>query len=368
MPYALSEEAIDTHRRIATKIIAPSLPERSHYYPMFDWLRAVLAIVVMAWHDDLIAWTHAGKFAVDIFFGLSGWLIGSVLLSMSPGGLPRFFFNRGLRIWIPYYIALALLIAVSLLKDNLTAKWAEFVAYDTLMVWNLFGTQQLHEYRMSMPLQGTANHFWSVNAEEQFYLLSPLLLVLAPTWGRSIWLWSAFAIGAWYANVYPAIILGVLAAVIASRRPEFHQIPWVRSVIYVAGVATAFSFYAGVQYELVAPLCALCIVLALAVKGRATTAGAIAGGMSYPLYLNHWIGVFVANALLSPYGMRESLSRKLLACMISIMLAVGLYMLVDRQLLKRRAGWYSERRGRFTTIAAYLMTGIGVIVGLCLTR
>jgi len=38
-----------------------------------------------------------------------------------------------------------------------------------------------------MPLKGTGNHFWSINAEEQFHLFAPLLLtIFARFGGRSI--------------------------------------------------------------------------------------------------------------------------------------------------------------------------------------
>src|SRR4051794_10501088 len=59
-----------------------SLPKAaSVYYPWFDWLRAVLAIPVMVGHDRLIPWAHSGNFAVRVFFALSGWLIGAMLMN-----------------------------------------------------------------------------------------------------------------------------------------------------------------------------------------------------------------------------------------------------------------------------------------------
>ncbi|WP_368509181.1 acyltransferase family protein [Aliiglaciecola sp. 1_MG-2023] len=57
--------------------------------------------------------------AVDIFFALSGWLIGGILLETKRKDLPRFYFNRAIRIWVPYYIALILLLLLSLMTDPL---------------------------------------------------------------------------------------------------------------------------------------------------------------------------------------------------------------------------------------------------------
>jgi hypothetical protein len=58
----------------------------------------------------------------------------------------------------------------------------------------------------------------------------------------------------------------------------------------------------GVDSELLAPFCALAIVLLLAVRiGWALSLAA------FPLYLDHWIGVFAANAVLTPIGLRGSM-------------------------------------------------------------
>lgn len=90
----------------------------------------MLANVVMLSHFGALgAWSNADGVAVDAFFALSRWLIGGILLNTDRAGLPRFFFNRALRIWSSYYLALALLIGVSLLRDPVGAKWLEFVAY-----------------------------------------------------------------------------------------------------------------------------------------------------------------------------------------------------------------------------------------------
>jgi peptidoglycan/LPS O-acetylase OafA/YrhL len=49
----------------------------------------------------VIPWDTAANLAVQIFFALSGWLIGGILLRTDVQDLPRFYFNRATRIWIP---------------------------------------------------------------------------------------------------------------------------------------------------------------------------------------------------------------------------------------------------------------------------
>ena len=72
----------------------------------------------------------------------------------------------------------ASLIAASLLRDPVTAKWLEIVFYKLSFVYNLFGTQQLANHVAEMPLRGTGSYFWSVNAEERFIC-----------WHRCCWCW-----------------------------------------------------------------------------------------------------------------------------------------------------------------------------------
>lgn len=192
--------------------------EKNNYYPYFDFLRIILAAIVMLYHDDVLTWHHSGSLAVEIFFALSGWLIGGMLLKMTPDKLPAFYFNRSLRIWIPYYFALSLLLGASILKDKIGKKWIEFVVYKISFVYNIFGTSQLADSKNLMPLNGTGNHFWSVNTEEQFYLLVPLLLVISsPKIGRNIFTWIVISVSALIFQIYASIVFGVLAAIIVNK-------------------------------------------------------------------------------------------------------------------------------------------------------
>ena len=322
----------------------------------------------MLGHDGLInAFPQAGNFAVQIFFALSGWLIGGILLNLSAADLPRFYFNRALRIWIPYFIAFVLLIAASLLREPVTSKWLEFVFYKLSFVYNLFGPPQLARHVQEMPLAGTGNHFWSVNAEEQFYLLAPLLLVLAaPRYGRHALTWLLIALAAWLSHIYASIVLGVLASVIASRHAGFQNNPGVRAGLWVLLAASSTALAMGGNYHLLAPGCAIAIVLLAAVAGRKHPLGVFAGGMSYPLYLNHWVGFFAAKALFKPFGLMDSSARHLLSFVLNIALAALLYWCIDRRVLMIRSQLYSPARGRLVIGAAYGMVIIGIGVGVTL--
>lgn len=338
------------------------------YYPWFDWLRALLAMVVMMGHDGLIPWSHSGDLAVKVFFALSGWLIGGILLQTERGDLPRFYFNRAIRIWAPYFLALALLLCASLLREPVTGKWLEFVFYKLTFVYNWFGASQLATSIDAMPERGTGNHFWSVNAEEQFYLLAPLLLVVSSQrFGRSIIVWVALATLAWLSRQYASIVFGVVAALAAHTEPGLFQSSRVRVLLGLIALASASALAVNFQYDLISPFLAISTVLLLAVPGPRQPWGEIAGGMSYPLYLNHWIGVYVANALLQPFGLRGSMAGHALSTLLNIALGVVLYLYMDRQLLNRRSAWYTRSRGMWVTRVAYLTVAIGLLVGIALS-
>ena len=162
-------------------------------FPLFDWLRIAMAATVVAGHAGLLPWESAANLAVQIFFALSGWLIGTILIEMKGDKLPLFYFNRTTRVWIPYFLALALLYAVSVLREPIGVRWFEFLTYDVTFTHNLFAlTPTAAQAIAAMPLKGAGNHFWSIAVEEQFYLVAPLILLFVPG-GRHPALWAMMA-------------------------------------------------------------------------------------------------------------------------------------------------------------------------------
>ena len=340
---------------------------RPDYYPWFDWLRLLLACVVLFGHEGIIGWHNAGNFAVQVFFALSGWLIGGQLVTLPRRQLPRFYFNRALRIWGPYFLAVSILVATSAAHEHITAKWLEIVFYDFTFVFNLFGQRQIAQYQRLMPLDGTGGHFWSINAEEQFYLLAPLILVLLPArYGRRVITWVCIALAAWIGKCYASIAFGVLAAVLANRYGEFytHRICRIASGLVVAISIVALVKH--VDYDLIAPACALSLVLLLTIRGKRHPGGALAGGISYPLYLNAWIAVFAVNAIFKHFGFQSVAVRETLVLILSISLATLLYWFFDRQLLARRNHLYSPRIAKVTMFVAYGAVTVGIVGGLVL--
>jgi hypothetical protein len=137
--------------------------------------------------------------------------------------------------------------------------------------------------------------------------------------GRSPLTWVALALCAYAFDIYASIVFGVLAATLHRRFPDFHLRRLSR--IALAGILIASTpwLFADHAYRYAAPWAAIAIVLLLAIRGTKHPFGTLAGGLSYPLYLNHWIGGFTATVLLIPLGLRQSPVHPVL----SVLLAIG---------------------------------------------
>ena len=347
----------------------PSGSSCATYYPAFDYLRLVLVIIVAAYHSGLIAREQPAYYALQIFFALSGWLIGGILLRSKPADLPRFYFNRAARIWIPYFTAIVLFIAVSVSQGHITAKWMEIFFYDSTFVYDFFGAPQLAVYKDVMPLRGTGNHFWSIGAEEQFYLLAPLLMTLLPgKIGKTIWFWSLLSVAALslhYWHYFGSISLGVLAAVLRSHFGDWHLTRGGRSALaIIAVVGVVAPCWGLVAYRIGEPLCCVSIVLFLAQAGRPSKIASFVGGVSYPMYLNHWIGLFAANGIFGLFGWQNAWYRGLSGVLIALAIAMILYVAIDGNVQKSRQHYYTVLRGRMAAVAGFALVAVGIVGGL----
>lgn len=140
-----------------------------------DLLRAFAIMTVFMSHTVLsygapssFAWLQFGGSGVDLFFVLSGWLIGSQLFkeldTYGDVDIKRFWVRRWMRTLPAYYAVLLFTITqLTLTKDNFTFPWHYFV-----FIQNYSGS--LDFFTVS----------WSLCVEEQFYLaIAPILLFLS---------------------------------------------------------------------------------------------------------------------------------------------------------------------------------------------
>jgi peptidoglycan/LPS O-acetylase OafA/YrhL len=151
----------------------------ANHYPQLHGLRvlAILSVIqihlgfeaslrgVLPGQHPAVVLSQRIWFGMDLFFLLSGFLIGNILLASrdrGTGGLLRFYGRRAFRIVPLYYAVLTLLAALApidpLQRANLWREYAYLTNYtDTAHVVMFWG--------------------WSLCVEEHFYLLVPLLVL-----------------------------------------------------------------------------------------------------------------------------------------------------------------------------------------------
>lgn len=143
------------------------------YIPALDGIRAIAVMLVMAFHADTPGFS-AGFLGVDIFFALSGFLITNILYGeIARSGqidIWRFYRRRFARLAPPLALCLLLYIAAA------PHVWPDYHHHtrDALLA-----TTYLSDYSTAlwdMPLM--LRHTWSLAAEEHFYLMWPLALLL----------------------------------------------------------------------------------------------------------------------------------------------------------------------------------------------
>ncbi len=152
-----------------------------------DAVRAVAILLVLLCHGliveprltDTLFFYWTGFFGVELFFVLSGYLIGSILFSLleksSPESpfrsrLPRFWIRRWFRTLPNYYFFLAV--------NVLLALAAAAAAGRTLVLDPDFPKYLLFLQNLFRPIGEFMGESWSLAVEEWFYITFPLFLLL----------------------------------------------------------------------------------------------------------------------------------------------------------------------------------------------
>ena len=144
-----------------------------------DTLRAGAIVSVVLYHlnvqgllpSSIGPFVQIGWAGVDLFFVLSGFLIGSQLLKpYLTGGKPSlkdFYTRRAYRILPAFFVVLLLYLFVPLWREapGPYAGW-QYASF----TWNLL--------LLGYPTNRAFSHVWSLCVEEHFYLFFPLLILL----------------------------------------------------------------------------------------------------------------------------------------------------------------------------------------------
>ncbi len=143
-----------------------------------DGLRWFAFLAVFLFHAN-VGRFHYGAYGVELFFVLSGFLIGRILLSLKEQtDLPlkqrliSFYVRRSLRIFPLFYFVVFLNWLLPLFGAMTSAR-QDALPYHAAYRTNfyLFFTGAKID---------SQTHFWTLCVEEHFYLVSPLVLLLMP--------------------------------------------------------------------------------------------------------------------------------------------------------------------------------------------
>jgi peptidoglycan/LPS O-acetylase OafA/YrhL len=201
-----------------------SLDLLDNRYPALHGLRVLSILSVVQYH---VTWIFAGEqniridrdfmwsslsvfFGMDLFFILSGFLIGSILLrSLDTSGtqnLRRFYLRRISRTFPAYYVVLTFLVLTTALTD----------AQKAHLPWEyLYGTNFMPLNRPQIVMFWG----WSLALEEQFYLTVPILF---------------FVLGRLQKDSHRVILLALLWALALGFRIGIYLKgrPWIDGLLY----------------------------------------------------------------------------------------------------------------------------------------
>jgi len=158
------------------------------YRADIDGLRAVAVILVLLFHAHL--GVSGGFVGVDLFFVVSGYLITGIVLRDLAAGTFRLseFWIRRVRRIAPAALVMTLFTlgvgAMVLFPEDFEELGKSAIAHP-LMVANFFFWRKTGYFDGPSELKPLL-HTWSLAVEEQFYLLYPLLLMLAARWPRRV--------------------------------------------------------------------------------------------------------------------------------------------------------------------------------------
>ena len=372
-----------------------SVATRPHL-PGLDGLRALAVIGVLAFHDNRLS---GGFLGVDLFFAVSGFLITTLLIDeLQRTNTIDFigFWGRRLRRLLP---AVMVLLVVVVIFFRLFADTGQWIIARNDAPWAQFYMANWHQiysgagYWDAFAAPSAFEHLWSLAIEEQFYVVWPLLVIVAWRVGRTRALGALTGIGivasfvamlTIYGGGDPtrvymgtdtrafSLLCGAFVALPAIRHAitqgiqKFRQIASGLTVALIVAIGfTWFTVSGQSEWLFRGGLFAHSIASALLAVLVASSSSKLSvifswqplayiGRLSYALYLWHWpVFIYCTSERLDFNGLALTAVR----LAITLALSVASYLLVE-QPIRHRSRWAHSSQGRKT----YVATTLGAIV------
>jgi len=329
-PMTQSHSMETTQALPGTGVARPGVRERTREAQLshrmdIDGLRAVAILTVVAFHCG-IPWVPGGFVGVDVFFVISGFLIGGLLHKEAAAGQFSYvnFYARRIRRIAPALLAMltiTALMALALLSPR------ELTDFSTYALGTLFSVPNIVFLKSTNYFSGSAElnpllMAWSLGVEEQFYVFFPplLLLLMRATRYRlaviAVACIGSFALNVWTTQAHPAVGfyalpprawelgVGVLLAIWQATRPARHarvgtfaatasQLLALAGLLMIVGSALLFDAQTAFPgYAVLVPVIGTLLVIGNGgpVNRLALTARPLVfvGLLSYSWYLWHW--------------------------------------------------------------------------------
>jgi peptidoglycan/LPS O-acetylase OafA/YrhL len=160
------------------------LSKRISFFPGLDALRALAVFMTLGAHYlSRVGWDYIPYlwYGVDIFFGISGFLITGILLRTRQeiadteklGSIKNFFIRRALRLFPAYYLFITFFVLARIALHLFLWK-PEYTIPFYLYLPNIYF------FNLGSFDSGSFSHLWSLGVEEQFYLFWPWLVLYFP--------------------------------------------------------------------------------------------------------------------------------------------------------------------------------------------
>lgn len=346
-----------------------------HRLPGLDLLRAIAIVWVMLFHSWIVGGlgepfqpiADYGWMGVDLFFVLSGYLIGYQLLKPLSEGRPldagEFYRRRAYRILPAFLIVLAVYACFP--------AWREAPGLQPVWQFLTFTLNLLIDYQHNAAF----SHAWSLCVEEQFYLVFPLLawlLTRRPSLSITVCISVAVIAGGMLLRAYASLhsqdyleniyyptytrldglLAGVLLAAIHAYRPTmWNSLQSRANLVAAAGLVITglaiwlfrdrLGFTASVYGF---PLLSLGLALLVAAgtghrsfgRWRIPGAGWVAA-MSYSVYLSHKLALHAVAGVLAAHPVAHGWEAFGLYAVAILALGALLHYAVERPFLRLRS-------------------------------
>ena len=307
------------------------------YRPEIDGLRAIAVISVIIYHLNE-NWLPGGFLGVDIFFVISGFLITGIIITeiqQNSFSFKQFYTRRIKRIYPAFITVMALMsfIASAIFIHNDFNQLRKTIELATAFLSNFYLGLTQGYFDLSAN-ENPVLHIWSLAVEEQYYLIFPLILILAYKKFREIkalfiitlilffiLLATSFIPANFYKEVlhqpniyylsnlrFPELLIGSLLAIYHNFSNKAKLSKQVSNILAILSTLLLFSclflmnndiaFIPGVTLILPCIFTALIIhttyqnnVIKLCLSNKVIV---FIGKISYSLYLYHWIFIALA--------------------------------------------------------------------------